>query len=119
MHDQKLFDRLFDRIRIDNYTGCWEWQGYRLPGGYGQISVAGKTMTTHRAMVLAREGEIPAGRIVCHTCDNRCCVAPRHLYVGTYADNNRDTVRRGRANLEPAWEANRRKARERRKIGDL
>jgi hypothetical protein len=74
-------------------AGCWEWQGSRYPSGYGHF--LGREYAHRRAFELAN-GPVPAGRLVCHHCDNKPCCRPDHLYAGTPADNRRDFALRGR-----------------------
>jgi len=77
---------------------CWPWVGAVGTSGYGVLMMRkdGGLRRAHRLSVEIAGTPIPAGRIVCHRCGNRRCVNPSHLYVGTYADNARDTVRQGR-----------------------
>jgi hypothetical protein len=78
-------------------AGCWEWTGTRAVwGGYGVIQHCGKQWKAHRVAYLLTHGAIDEAKIVCHRCDNPSCVRPDHLYQGTFTDNNRDTVKRGR-----------------------
>ena len=75
---------------------CWPWTKGRNLDGYGQIRVRGVQTGAHRlAFVLAR-GSIAGGMSVLHTCDNRRCCNPAHLYAGTHRDNMIDMVARGR-----------------------
>lgn len=88
--DQKRF---LDKIRIVE-SGCHEWQSTRHTGGYGKFWFKGRICTAHRVAWQLFVGEIPAGMHVLHKCDNRKCVNPEHLYVGTAKDNVRDKIER-------------------------
>lgn len=92
-----LAQRMWSRA-VKQPGGCWEWQGYRMPSGHGQIGIPGRRVTTtHRvAWEIANGRAIPQGLMVRHRCDNPPCINPKHLEIGTAADNSRDAVERGR-----------------------
>lgn len=93
-----LADRLAYRRTIDD-SGCWLWKGARSAAGYGQITVAGRRMYTHRASYELHVGAIADGMQLDHLCRVRHCFNPKHLEPVTNRDN---TLRGecGRVNAE-------------------
>ena len=75
---------------------CWEWQGQGLKTGYGAFSIGSKNYRAHRLSYSLAKGEIPEGKIICHSCDNRKCVNPKHLWLGTDKTNAEDREAKGR-----------------------
>lgn len=87
--------------RVEKTPGCWIWtmarKKYFLSKyRYGRLNINGKNYRAHRISWEIHYGKIPKGLCVLHRCDNPCCVRPDHLFLGTRADNNRDTMLKGR-----------------------
>lgn len=84
--------------------GCIEWSGPLNNSGYGVLSIGDnsrenkkRVRAAHRVAYEKANGDIPEGLCVMHTCDNRKCVNPEHLVLGTWADNNKDRSKKGRS----------------------
>lgn len=81
---------------VDKTATCWNWTGALTSGGYGNCKENGRVVRAHRKAWELVNGPIPAGMWVLHHCDNRRCVNPAHLFLGTARDNAVDCVRKGR-----------------------
>ncbi len=93
-HNQPVFHRLMNQVKINQYTKCWEWYG-ALFRGYGIITIKKKTHRVHRIIYKYFYGSIPKDKpFILHTCDNRQCCNPMHLYAGTSKDNAQDRLKR-------------------------
>lgn len=94
----------------ESNSGCWLWLNRLNHKGYGVVLFRNggkktKSVAAHRFSFWMHKGNVPEGLLVLHSCDTPCCVNPEHLFLGTYLDNNRDCMRKGR-HMSPAKLAN-------------
>lgn len=79
---------------------CWEWQGATRTDGYGFAKREGKYVAAHRYAFTLTQGPIPTGLQILHTCDNKLCVRPDHLRLGTQKDNMIDMALKKRQHVQ-------------------
>lgn len=94
-------EKFWSRVDVRGPDECWLWMGAAARGGYGSFRAGGRNHGAHRISYVAAHGQIPEvpgyhGGVVRHACDNPPCVNPRHLLVGSQADNALDAKLRGR-----------------------
>ena len=93
----QTLERFMSKTHYVTASGCLEWTDAPNNEGYGSLSIKGKKVKAHRWAYQHAYGEIPEGLCVLHKCDNRICVNPAHLWLGTRDDNNKDRARKGRS----------------------
>lgn len=82
--------------KISKTKSCWLWLGKGRSNGYGMFSLNGKNKLAHRCSYQFYKGTFSEKLFVLHTCDNRICVNPDHLFLGSQADNITDCVNKKR-----------------------
>lgn len=94
-----LLDRFWSKVRKGIGDECWDWIAGVGGPGYGELNLGRRGLgmvTAHRFSYELHKGAIPEGLCVMHSCDNRRCVNPSHLSLGTLNDNNQDAIAKGR-----------------------
>jgi len=96
--NKRLLKRFWSKVDIKGEDDCWEWKRCVGNKGYGHFNLSYKTIRSHRLsyMIANNLQYIDPNIAVCHRCDNPSCVNPKHLFIGTFWDNNQDRHSKGR-----------------------
>lgn len=101
MYGAEVKWRFFYKYEKDPITKCWNWLA-SCRKGYGQFRTGkegSKVECAHITSYKIYRGDIPENMCVLHRCDNPKCVNPKHLFLGSRADNVEDCVTKKRKPL--------------------
>jgi len=102
MKTKNVLNRFLNKVDKDGPTmphmdtKCWIWLAGKNKKGYGRFSFNRKNRLAHRVSCILHNIDIPENMCACHKCDNRNCVNPEHIFIGSIIDNTLDMIKKGR-----------------------
>lgn len=96
---RNVVERFLESFEIKD-NGCWEWKKINASHKYGTFTINKVIILAHRFSYFFYKGNIPEGMEICHKCDNRRCVNPNHLFLGTHYDNMHDAIKKNKITHE-------------------
>lgn len=106
--NRTYIDRFWSRVNVSGENDCWEWTRGTTSDGYGVFHFGHSSIRSHRFSYQQHNGKITEHECVLHSCDNPRCVNPKHLWIGTRAENNADkeAKKRGVHPVQSSGESN-------------
>ena len=89
-------DRFWNKVQKDSKENCWFWKGARFWDDYGMFKIDNQNLRAHRVAYQLSKGLIETGKLILHSCDNKLCCNPNHLYQGDQKQNMKDMTQRNR-----------------------
>lgn len=101
--EEEFIEKFYRYFTFSITNECWEWNRKIRRNGYGVFTYKNRQILAHRFSYTLFYGEVPESLLVCHSCDNRKCVNPDHLFLGESVDNVHDMIRKGRHSPPPTF----------------
>lgn len=95
--NQSAIDRFWSGVVVGSDSDCWPWKKSTNKFGHGHFRMDGVVFMAHRLAYFLSNGKLHPDDVVRHTCDTPSCCNPKHLIIGSHADNVADRVSRGRS----------------------